>query len=218
MAEDRDDDAGFLTRWSRRKRMSETGAAADDPPDPVAAEAAAERARAAEAAAVEAEEEANRRAAEAIDPATLGYGDDFSVFLRRGVPEALRRDALRRFFHSDPLLANLDGLNDYDLDFNDPAHLVYRSSRDAIHGFLGEAEKALRTLSENGATPGEREGDRDPAIEPPAVPAAEAAPAIASDGAVRAEAATPVGPPRPVETAPAGDRPVRVSLRRRLEG
>jgi len=51
------------------------------------------------------------------DPDTMKEGDDFSVFLRGAVPEALRRRALRRLWRSNPVLANLDGLNDYDEDF-----------------------------------------------------------------------------------------------------
>jgi hypothetical protein len=37
--------------------------------------------------------------------------------MREGVPEALRNRALRKLWLSDPVLANLDGLNDYDEDF-----------------------------------------------------------------------------------------------------
>lgn len=219
MAEDRDE--GFLTRWSRRKRMTEAEATATDPtiepvedPQAVAARDAAEAERLAE-------EEANRLAAEAIDLDTLRYGDDFSLFLKRGVPDALRRDALRRFFVSDPLLANLDGLNDYDRDFNEPADLVYRSIRDPIRGFLdqvvetvGSSDGAGQTRSaeseETGAAPGP-EPDALPSIEeasatPDAEPTPEAALEPPSDGRDVTVPIDPIPQPR------------RVSLRRRLEG
>ena len=40
------------------------------------------------------------------------------------VPEALRKRALRKLWLSDPILANVDGLNDYDEDFTDAALVV----------------------------------------------------------------------------------------------
>lgn len=52
------------------------------------------------------------------DPETLGPADDFSRYLADGVPAALRRRALRVLWRSDPVLANLDGLNEYDEDFS----------------------------------------------------------------------------------------------------
>jgi len=48
---------------------------------------------------------------------SLDKDSDFSAFLREGVPEEVRRRALRVLWRSDPVLANLDGLNDYDEDF-----------------------------------------------------------------------------------------------------
>lgn len=47
----------------------------------------------------------------------MGPGDDFRAFLQTAVPDHLRRRALRRLWVSNPVLANLDGLNDYDGDF-----------------------------------------------------------------------------------------------------
>lgn len=42
---------------------------------------------------------------------------DYTVFLQKNVPETLRKAALRKLWGSDPVLANLDGLNDYDDDY-----------------------------------------------------------------------------------------------------
>ncbi len=231
MAEEKEAEAGFLARWSRRKRLGEADAAAEDPDDAAkAAMAAAEaEARSAARAAAEAEAKANREAAEEIDLAALTYGDDFSAFLKRGVPEALRRDALRKFFNSDPLLANLDGLNDYDQDFNDPAHMVYRSSRDAIRGFLDDADELIESVGEKFASAdetAERAAQEAPAEAAPetlaeASPAPEAADAPealgpAADTPVIGKVAA-VETPDPVPEAESA-RPPRVSLRRRLEG
>ncbi|QIE41241.1 DUF3306 domain-containing protein [Rhodobacteraceae bacterium SC52] len=51
------------------------------------------------------------------DPDTLKMGDDFTGFMRRAVPERLRRRALRQLWTSNPVLACVDGLNDYDDDY-----------------------------------------------------------------------------------------------------
>ena len=51
------------------------------------------------------------------DPQTLEAGDDFSAFLCKKVPEHLRRRALRRLWRSNPVLACVDGLNEYDDDY-----------------------------------------------------------------------------------------------------
>ena len=48
---------------------------------------------------------------------TLHAKSDFTPFLKEGVPSLLKRAALRKLWKSDPTLANLDGLNDYDEDF-----------------------------------------------------------------------------------------------------
>ena len=47
----------------------------------------------------------------------LTADSDFTPFLQTGVPSALKRAALRKLWSSDPVLANVDGLNDYDEDF-----------------------------------------------------------------------------------------------------
>jgi len=52
----------------------------------------------------------------AID--SLTSKSDFTPFLTDKVPEFIRRRALSVLWRSDPVLANIDGLNDYDEDFN----------------------------------------------------------------------------------------------------
>jgi hypothetical protein len=60
----------------------------------------------------------------AIDPAdlpdieSLDKDSDYTVFMQEGVPDALRNLALRKLFASNPALAVLDGLNDYDEDYS----------------------------------------------------------------------------------------------------
>ncbi|MCA1297267.1 DUF3306 domain-containing protein [Stappia indica] len=113
-----EDTSGFLTRWSRRKQAAraedaerpEEAAALepDDADETVPADA--------EEARLEAE---NRAAAEAVDLETLTFDSDYSVFLKKGVPASLKNAALRRLWRSNPVLACVDGLNDYDGDFRD---------------------------------------------------------------------------------------------------
>ncbi|GAB2184343.1 DUF3306 domain-containing protein [Roseibium sp. LAB1] len=72
------------------------------------------------------------------DPDTLEKDDDFAQFLAKTVPERLRRRALRRLWLSNPVLANLDGLNDYDDDFTDAstAGQVVKTAYEVGRGFL----------------------------------------------------------------------------------
>ncbi len=107
-------DDRFLTRWSRRKRKAAS--------EPDAAESKQYSTNApAEDAGVETP--ADRTDEEVLahlglkDPDLLEPGDDFSAFMREAVPQHIRRRALRRLWRSNPVLANLDGLNDYDTDF-----------------------------------------------------------------------------------------------------
>jgi hypothetical protein len=49
---------------------------------------------------------------------TLNKDSDFSLFMRKGTPEYLKKLALKKLFHSDPAFSVLDGLNDYDEDYS----------------------------------------------------------------------------------------------------
>ncbi|MBT7487815.1 MAG: DUF3306 domain-containing protein [Rhodospirillales bacterium] len=65
----------------------------------------------------ESEEQAAVLPEDLPDIETLEKDSDYTPFLAEGVPEALKKLALRKLWASDPVLANLDGLNDYDEDF-----------------------------------------------------------------------------------------------------
>ncbi len=56
------------------------------------------------------------------DPDAIELGTDITGFMRKEIPELLRRRALRSLWKSNPVLAVLDGLNDYDEDFTDAAN------------------------------------------------------------------------------------------------
>ena len=51
------------------------------------------------------------------DPDTLVAGDDFTAFMGRAVSSQLRTRALRKLWRTNPVLACVDGLNDYDDDY-----------------------------------------------------------------------------------------------------
>lgn len=101
----------MTSSWSRRRAA-------------VAAEAAAEQ-LAAEDAVVAKQHEAlaEKTDAEILeelglpDPDVMVQGDDFKAFLAKTVPAHLRKRALRTLWRSNPVLACVDGLNDYDDDY-----------------------------------------------------------------------------------------------------
>ncbi|MGX1495378.1 hypothetical protein ACSSV1_000399 [Labrenzia sp. MBR-25] len=86
------------------------------------------------------------------DPDSLQMEDDFTRFLAKTVPERLRRRALRRLWLSNPVLANLDGLNDYEDDYTDAATAgqVVKTAYQVGRGFLKKA--AETATSENPET------------------------------------------------------------------
>jgi len=55
------------------------------------------------------------------DPDAIKLGTDITGFMRKEIPELLRRKALRALWRSNPVLAVLDGLNDYDEDYTNAA-------------------------------------------------------------------------------------------------
>jgi len=124
---------GALSRWSQRKhaaRVAARGGAAPtalkEADEPVVSDVQPQLAPDARANlpadASGAERKAERTPVELRPPLTpieeLTAESDYTQFLAEHVPEALRRAALRKLWTSDPVLACLDGLNDYDEDYN----------------------------------------------------------------------------------------------------
>ncbi|MFQ5765526.1 MAG: DUF3306 domain-containing protein, partial [Rhodospirillales bacterium] len=96
----------------------------------------------------------------------LDKDSDFTPFMAENVPEFLRRQALRVLWRSDPVLANLDGLNDYDEDFS-LATLVGK----ALAGAKG-AKRARKKAAGKGAEEKEMaEAPETPATDPAATDA-----------------------------------------------
>ncbi len=119
---ERDEDS-FLSRWSERKREAKQNQ--DERPDAVTEDAAARSGALTDAAAEPADAEAEAFNPEHLpDIETLDKDADFSVFMHKKVPDALRRRALRRLWKVDPTFAFRDGMNDYDEDYTDAAMVV----------------------------------------------------------------------------------------------
>ena len=109
----------LLSRWSKRKLAAKSQQSGPVQPGQTAPEDAASD-PAGDPQQPDPVLEENRLAAEAVDLETLTYESDFSVFMKDGVPDLLRRQALKALWRSSPILANVDGLVDYDDDFASP--------------------------------------------------------------------------------------------------
>ena len=131
--------------WSRRKAA-------------VVAEAVAEERAAEEAAIAEQHESlAEKTDVEILeelglpDPDKMARGDDFKAFLKKTVPEHLRKRALRTLWRSNPVLACVDGLNDYDDDYltgsfgQGPISTTYQVGKGMLSHLL-EVERQKKVL------------------------------------------------------------------------
>ncbi|MHA7870234.1 MAG: DUF3306 domain-containing protein [Salipiger thiooxidans] len=179
--------------WTRRREA-------------VAAEerAEAEAVAAADAAKTEAELEA--RSDEELlaelglpEPESLVGGEELQRFLASQLPQRLKRRALRTLWRSNPVLACLDGLNDYEDDFTDAA-VVKEGMQTLYQVGRGFAER-VQEIAEELPEAVEAEPEAELAAETPA-PLPEpptqmtlAEPAPAPD-AVEDEPAADILPPR----------------------
>ena len=188
-----EENEGFLSRWSRRKRAVVEGRAPEEamPPAPLEAKP--------EAPPAEPEDEFDPASLPPIESLTIE--SDFKAFLHRKVPLDLRAAALRRAWSLDPAIRDFIGPADYAWDFNAP---------DGVPGFAlelgGDAMKLLSHALGLDAPPPKPDSAEaeDPPAEPPALaeaPAALAAPE--TSGFTIAEAAPePEGVPAPQAAAP----------------
>ena len=117
-------DEDFLSRWSRRKRGAEEASPAPLPPAPVSDLPKGENAGSAVASEADAADELDLSALPPLDSITSAT--DVTAFLRKGVPQSLTREALRRAWSADPAIRDFVGLAENAWDFNDPK---------AMHGF-----------------------------------------------------------------------------------
>lgn len=84
------------------------------------------------------------------DPDAIQLGTDITGFMRKEIPELLRRRALRSLWRSNPVLAVLDGLNDYDEDYtgiNAPAGAI-RTLYKVGEGLIDKTKQADQFVSQ----------------------------------------------------------------------
>ena len=132
------EDKGFLSRWSDRKLKGQD----DNPP---AGEVDG-------AEGVPGEDEFEGKSDDEIlsilelpDPETLKLGDTVEKFMDGRVPERIRARALRAFWKTNPVLANIDGLDEYCDDYTDAA-MVIENLETIYEVGKGYAEQALDAL------------------------------------------------------------------------
>ncbi|MDG4576562.1 MAG: DUF3306 domain-containing protein [Defluviicoccus sp.] len=159
-----------LSRWSRLKTEAAAGAAEAETSESAAmpedgAAAAEQQAAAATEPAADLPAEA---APELPDLATLTADSDYTVFLAAGVAEETRREALRILWRSDPVLANLSGLNDYDGDYRtigtvqEVVETVYKAGAGYLEQLAAAADSEIEAPDPGSAPPpaqGEDEAD-----------------------------------------------------------
>ena len=127
----------------------------------------------------------------------LNFESDYTVFLNSKVPETLRRAALRKLWTSDPVLANLDGLNDYDEDYNlvdttiTAAQSAYKVGRGYFDEVKDKLEKVGEALGEDAGADRESRALSEVGEGPAAVSESDAAGDNSSDAPRQVAAAAP---------------------------
>ncbi|KAF0231378.1 MAG: hypothetical protein FD175_679 [Beijerinckiaceae bacterium] len=136
--EDTRREEGFLSRWSKRKRAGVAEEAAASSPALVEGAPAAPPA-------VEPEREFDLASLPSLDELT--GASDISVFLQKGVPEALKNAALRKAWVLDPMIKNHIEPVECGWDFNDPTSMAGFGPLDAdtdaaamLRQIMGEKE------------------------------------------------------------------------------
>ena len=151
---------GRFSRWSQRKAAARRGGALPaEPADAVApvrpAEATTGEPRRATGTVPDdagRREQTGRSASDGrriagLPPIEeLTFQSDYTGFMAKGVPEALKRAALRKLWMSDPVLANLDGLCDYNEDHHliDTSITLDQTSYKVGKGYFDEVEEKAR--------------------------------------------------------------------------
>ncbi|MCR9188362.1 MAG: DUF3306 domain-containing protein [Alteromonadaceae bacterium] len=84
------------------------------------------------------------------DPENIELGTDITGFMRKEIPEFLRRKALRGLWKSNPVLAVLDGLNDYDEDYTlaSTAGQTVKTLYKVGEGLVDKAKKAADVVDD----------------------------------------------------------------------
>lgn len=138
------EDKGFLSRWSDRKLKNET-----DVSSAVEADSNEE---------ILGEDEFEGKSDDEIlsilelpDPEKLKLGDTVEKFMDGRVPERIRARALRAFWKTNPVLANIDGLDEYCDDYTDAATVIenLQTIYEVGKGYAEQALDALESLADD---------------------------------------------------------------------
>ena len=138
------EDKGFLSRWSDRKLKNET-----DVPSAVEEDSNEETLG---------EDEFEGKSDDEIlsilelpDPEKLKLGDTVEKFMDGRVPERIRARALRAFWKTNPVLANIDGLDEYCDDYTDAATVIenLQTIYEVGKGYAEQALDALESLADD---------------------------------------------------------------------
>ena len=145
----------------------------------------------------------------------LTAGGDLTPFLRKGVPEVLKRAAMRRMWSLDPAIRDYVGPSEYAWDFNDPSSIPGfgpAAADSAVAELIGQLRAArpaapaptAPSIGEETADAAETAvtsaGDSPPEPGGTATPAAERAPKTAQIAAADS-ASTPAAPEKPKQAA-----------------
>ncbi|WP_372995156.1 DUF3306 domain-containing protein [Marinobacter sp.] len=171
-----------LQRWARKK--AEAGKQTDQSPPPaVESEPTPEEQELAINEALPEQELLEKYGLP--NPEKIELGTDITGFMRKEIPEFLRRKALRGLWKSNPVLAVLDGLNDYDEDYTlaSTAGQTVTTLYKVGEGLVDKAKKAadvvddqsekqaISSMAEPGSTIAEEpEPEASPELEEQATP------------------------------------------------
>ena len=135
--ESADGDA-FLSRWARRKAVARTGG----DPDAAAGDSSLEADELANAVPADEDEQVTEPTDEDMPPvSSIDENSDMSGFFSPKVTQAVKKAALKKFFHS-PIFNIVDGLDDYDDDFRNFEALWDIITSDMRGQMEREAERA----------------------------------------------------------------------------
>ena len=138
------EDKGFLSRWSDRKLSAEQDDSALPNADIQQADEPAEEFEGKS-------DDEILSILELPDPEMMTLGDTVEKFMDGRVPERIRARALRAFWKTNPVLANLDGLDEYWDDYTDAAMII--ENMETLYqvgkGYASQALDALESLAED---------------------------------------------------------------------
>jgi hypothetical protein len=138
------EEKGFLSRWSDRKLNADSEELEQLLPDSLPEKTP--------------EDEFEGKSDEEIlsilelpEPETLKLGDTVEKFMDGRVPERIRLRALRAFWKTNPVLANIDGLDEYCEDYTDAATVIenLQTIYQVGKGYAVQALDALESLAED---------------------------------------------------------------------